>query len=29
MRALMCGKRNLQSTGALVGHVSFLSFGPR
>lgn len=28
MRALMCGKRNLQSTGALVGHVSFLSFGP-
>lgn len=28
MRALMHGKRNLQSTGALVGHVSFLSFGP-
>jgi hypothetical protein len=28
MRVLMHGKRNLQSTGALIGHISFLSFGP-
>jgi hypothetical protein len=28
MRALMRGKRNLQSTGALLGHISSLSFGP-
>lgn len=28
IRALLRGKRNLQSTGALVGHISFLSFGP-
>lgn len=28
IRALKCGKKNLQSTGALVGHISALSFGP-
>lgn len=28
MRALMRGKRNLQSTGALLGHIASLSFGP-
>jgi hypothetical protein len=28
MRALMKGKRNLQSTGALLGHIASLSFGP-
>lgn len=27
MRALMAGKKNLQSTGALLGHVGSLSFG--
>ncbi len=27
IRALLCGKRNLQSTGALVGHVGGLTFG--
>lgn len=28
MRALMAGKKNLLSTGALLGHVASLSFGP-
>jgi hypothetical protein len=28
MRALMAGKKNLMSTGALLGHIASLSFGP-